>query len=90
MTATVADGVMRVDWVLGSQDITTPFWIGTFDAPSDAEEPYTWTSQRDVAATESALLASSEDAKDFTFSNSVISYTVTIQDESATVELRRK
>jgi len=89
MTATIADGVINVDWELGSQDITSVYWSGTFEVPSDGTEPYIWTSARDAAATDAAFLASNEDTKDFTYEEGIVSFTVGIQGESATVEMQK-
>lgn len=89
MTAVVADGVLTVNWVLGSQDIDAIFWVGTYEAPSDDTSPYTWTSIRDAEATQTAILASTEETKDFTYEDDTIAFDVSLQGESATVELRR-
>lgn len=89
MTATISDDVIAVDWELGSQDVTAVYWVGTFEAPTDATEPFTWTSKRDGSKTDSALMASTDDTKDFTYADGAISYKVTIQGVSATVVLER-
>ncbi len=89
MVATIADGAISIDWELGSQDMTAVYWVGTFDAPTDATESHTWTSQRDEAATDTALMASTVDTKEFVYQDGLISYTVSIQGESATVELTK-
>jgi hypothetical protein len=89
MTATIADGVISIDWELGSEDMTAAYWVGTFEAPADATEPFAWTSQRDAAATDTAVMASTDDTKEFTYKEGQISFTVSIQDKSATVELKK-
>ncbi|WP_354498389.1 hypothetical protein [Mycetocola sp. 2940] len=89
MTAAITDDVISVDWELGSEDITAVYWVGTFEAPADATEAHTWTSQRDAAATNTAVMASTDDTKDFTYKEGVISFTVSIQGKSATVELKK-
>jgi hypothetical protein len=89
MTAEVVDEVLTVNWVLGSQDIDAIFWVGSFTPASDALTPYTWTSTRDAAATENAVLASTEATKDFTYLDGTISFEVSVQGEAATVELKR-
>lgn len=89
MKATIVDGVISIDWELGSEDITAVYWVGTFDAPADAAEPHTWTSQRDAAATDTAMMASTDTSKEFTYQDGLISYSVSIQGESATVELKK-
>ncbi|TFD75414.1 hypothetical protein E3T54_11825 [Cryobacterium sp. Sr8] len=90
MTATIADGIISVDWELGSEDITAVYWVGTFEAPPATTETHTWSSQRDVAATDAALLASTDATKDFTYKDGLISFAVSIQGDSATVELKNQ
>ncbi len=63
MKCTVTGGLLQrhyvgEQWSSRSKVIKT-YWIGTFAGPTSTSEPYTWTSQRDVEATKSALLASS-------------------------------
>ncbi|MET4637695.1 hypothetical protein [Mycetocola sp. 2940] len=89
MTAAITDGVISIDWELGSEDITAVYWVGTFEAPADATEPHTWTSQRDAAATDTAVMASTDDTKDFSYEDGIISFTVSIQGNSATVEMEK-
>ena len=89
MTAAITDGVLSVDWELGSEDITAVYWAGTFEAPDDGNEPYIWISERDRAATDTAIMASTDDTKEFTYEKGIISFTVSIQGESATVETQK-
>ena len=89
MTAAIADGVISIDGELGSEDITAVHWVGTFEAPVDATEPHTWTSNRDAAATDAAVMASTDDTKEFTSEEDLISFTVIIHGESATVEMKK-
>ena len=89
MTATIADGAISIDWELASEDITAVYWVGTFEGPANATEPHTWTSLRDAAAMETAILSSGDDTKEFTYKDGVISFTVSIQGESATVDLTK-
>ncbi|MDJ0379112.1 hypothetical protein [Cryobacterium sp. PH31-L1] len=88
MTATIVDGVISIDWELGSEDITAVYWVGTFEGPADANATHTWTSQRNAAETDNALMASTDNTKEFTYEDGLISYSVSIQGESATVELK--
>lgn len=89
MTAAIADGVISIDWEMGSEDMTAVYWVGTFEAPEDATEPHSWISKRDAAATDTALMASTDDTKEFTYEDGTISFTVSIQGESATVEMTK-
>lgn len=87
--ATITADTIAIDWVTDGGDTTSIYWVGTFAAPIDAAEPYTWTSQRDAAATDSALLASTSDTKDFTFEGDTISYQVSAFGSTTTVEMKK-
>lgn len=87
--ATITADTISIDWVNEEQSSTSVYWVGTFTAPTDAGD-WSWTSTRDAAATDSALLASTDDTKDFTYSNDVISYDVTAMGTTVTVELAKQ
>ncbi|MBP2414071.1 hypothetical protein JOF48_002870 [Arthrobacter stackebrandtii] len=87
--ATITADTITVEWVSDGGDTTAVYWVGTFVAPVDATKPYTWSSQRDAAATDMALLASSDDAKDFTFDGDTISYKVTALGTTVTAKLKK-
>lgn len=89
MRASIVDGVITVRWDLQSAGITGIYWVGTFEAPSTADEPYTWTSQRDTAATDSELLAATSDTKDFTYEGDSIRFEVSIQGDTGSIEMKR-
>ena len=87
--ATITADKVTVEWVTDGGNSTSVYWIGTFVAPGDASEPYTWTSQRDVEATSSALLASTDDTKEFTYKDGGISYKVSALGTTTTVNLKK-
>jgi len=87
--ARITADTITVEWVSDGGDTTSTYWVGTFEAPADATGPYTWTSQRDVAATESALLASTDDTKDFTYEGDTISYKVSALGTTTKVKLQK-
>lgn len=85
--ATIADGVITVNWI--APDSKSIYWVGT--APTDeTEQKFTWTSAGDTEAMSTALLASGDDAKEFVYDNGVISYEVTALGTTMTVKLERK
>ncbi|ANP73526.1 hypothetical protein [Cryobacterium arcticum] len=88
--ATITADTISVDWVTDGGDTTSVYWVGTFVAPTDASEPVTWTSQRDAAATDSAMLASSDDTKEFTYESGTISYKVSALGTTTTVKLQKE
>lgn len=87
--ATITADNMTVEWVTDGGSTTSIYWVGTFTAPTNATEPYTWTSQRDVEATRGALLASSDDTKEFTYKDGTISYKVSAMGATTTVNLKK-
>ena len=87
--ATITTDTITVEWVTDGGDTTSIYWVGTFEAPTEASEPYIWTSQRDAAATDSALLASTDDTKEFTYEGDTISYKVSALGTTTTVDLNR-
>lgn len=63
------------------------YWAGSYQAPTSADEPYTWISANDTGRTSNALLASGDAEKTFTYSDGKLTYDVTISGETATVTL---
>jgi hypothetical protein len=90
MTATIDGNTITANFVTDNGDTTSLFWVGTFARPTDDTSPYIWTSTRDTAATDSALLASTDPTKDFTYENEEISFPVSIAGSTATVRLSKQ
>lgn len=90
MTATISGSTITANFVTDNGDTTSLFWVGTFTPPTDDKSPYTWTSTRDTAATDSALLASTDPTKDFIYEDGEISFPVSIAGSSATVRLSKQ
>lgn len=66
------------------------YWAGSFDAPTTADEPYTWESENDKDQTDMAILASGDDTKTFTYQDGVISYEVSAMGVTQTVKLEKQ
>ncbi len=90
MTATINGNTITANFVTDNGDTTSLFWVGTFAPPTDDKSPYTWTSTRDTAATDSALLASTDPTKDFIYEDGEISFPVSIAGSTATVRLSKQ
>ncbi|KIS27926.1 hypothetical protein TV39_08895 [Arthrobacter sp. SPG23] len=87
--ATITADKMTIEWVSDGGNTTSIYWVGSFTGPTSASEPYTWTSQRDVEATKSALLASSDATKEFRYEGGLISYKVSALGTTTTVNLKK-
>ncbi|OOB89943.1 hypothetical protein B0T42_14630 [Rathayibacter sp. VKM Ac-2630] len=88
-TATITDSAITVEWVSDGGDTTALYWAGTYEAPTDAGTSYTWDSQNDTTQTATAMLASSDATKTFSYDDDVISYKVSALGVTTTVELAR-
>lgn len=88
-SATISDDSITVYWVSDNGDTKSLYWAGTYTAPENADEPYTWESINDTTQTSSALLASSAESKEFTYQDGQISYEVTALGTTTTVKLEK-
>jgi hypothetical protein len=87
--AEITGDVITINWVSNGGDTKSIYWVGTFTAPTDAKTPYKWTSTRDEAATEAAILASQDDTKEFTFQDDTVSYSASALGTTTTVKLKK-
>ena len=88
-SAKIADDFIEVYWVSDSGETKSLYWAGTYTAPTTADEPYIWQSENDKAQTGTALLASGDDTKSFTYQGGVLSYDVTAMGVTQTVKLEK-
>lgn len=87
--AIISDDRIEINWVSDGGDTKSIYWIGTYEAPTEAVDEYSWTSERNKEETDAALLASTDDTKDFTYKNGVISYEASALGTTTTVELSK-
>lgn len=88
--ATIKGNTIEINWVSDKGDTKSLYWVGDVTVPSGAGKIFTWTSTRDQAKTESALLASLDDTKEFTYDNGVISYKASALGTTTTMKLERQ
>ncbi len=89
MTAIIKEeGRIGVFFILEGDDTPYTYWVGTYDAPTEATDKYSWTSESTYAG--NGILASSDDNKEFLYEKGEIKYTVTIQGESKEISLVRE
>lgn len=90
MEATIQSGTISINWVYDNGDTKSIYWIGTYTAPEEYVKEYSWTSKRDKENTDTALLASTNESKDFTYSNGKISYEVSMLGTTTQMELTKE
>lgn len=88
--AVIEDGAITINWISDGGDTKSLYWAGSYDAPTEATEEYAWTSNNDHEQTDSALLASGDDTKEFTYKDGVLSYEASAMGSTTTVELEKK
>lgn len=87
--ATIDNSTITINWV-DNEGTKYLYWVGTYDAPTEATDEYSWTSTNDHTQTDSAILASSDDTKDFTYSNNQLSYEATALGVTKTFYLEKE
>lgn len=88
MTATVTDGKIIIDMHLAGDEGGT-YWIGTFDTGKHTTSNFTVTSNGDVAAMSTMLLASQAKTKTFTYDNGDLSFDFSMMGVTRTIHLQR-
>ena len=88
MEAEISGDTITINWAY-ADGTTALYWVGTYVAPTDATDTYTWTSQGDTGQMSSALLASGDDAKEFSYSGGKLSFQASMVGVTATVEMER-
>lgn len=86
--AVITEDTIEINWV--TDDTKSIYWVGTYTAPDEAVDEYSWTSERDKEKTDNALLASGDDTKEFTYKDGVISYEASMMGVTKTVKLEKK
>lgn len=87
--ATISDSEIVVNWVSDNGDTKSLYWAGTFVAPTTADEPYSWDSQNDKEQTSTALLASGDDIKTFTYADGQLSYEASAFGTTMTIRMEK-
>ncbi|MGM7666736.1 DUF5067 domain-containing protein [Microbacterium sp. A93] len=86
-SATIVDDTISVYWLNDGEKAL--YWAGTAGFPEDAGDSFTFDSENDTDRTGTALLASSDDTKTFTFEDETLSYEVSALGETWTVDLQQ-
>lgn len=88
--AVINDDTIEVYWISDEDDTKSLYWAGTYTAPTEATDKYSWTSENDTEKTKGAMLASSAETKEFKYENNIISYEASAMGSTKTVKLERK
>lgn len=89
-SAIITADTIEVYWISDGGDTKSLYWAGSFSAPTTTEDAFILTSENDREKTDSAILASTSDIKEFTFSNGQISYEVSALGTTTTVRMEKQ
>lgn len=87
--AVISGDTITVNWVTASTDTKSLYWAGSVEIPENAGDSFFWDSQNDTDQTQSAIMASGDDTKTFTYENGQISYDVSAMGMTQTVRLEK-
>lgn len=85
--AIITENSMEINWVTDDGKTKSLYWAGTYTAPTEYVEKYSWVSENDTEKTGLALLASPDETKEFTYENNILSYEVSAMGTTTTLEL---
>lgn len=88
--AIISDNVIEINWISDGGKTKSIYWIGTYTAPTEAVETYEWISERDKEKTDTAMFASSDDTKTFSYIDGKLSYEVSVAGTTTTLELTKE
>ena len=81
---------IEIYWVSDGGRSRSLYWMGSFDAPPDGTEPYSWESVNDSSQTSAALVASGETTKTFTYENGKLTYSASVLGVTTIVEAEKQ
>ena len=88
--AIITADTIEINWVSDEGNTKSIYWVGSYTAPTEATDTYEWVSERDADKTDSALLASTDDTKTFSYNNGKLSYSVSALGTTTTMELTKE
>lgn len=90
LKATISSNVIEVDWVFVDENKSAIYWVGSYDAPTTDVSQYKWTSKNDHEQTGTSILASTDDTKEFSYNDGVISFNASMQGVTKEMKLTKK
>lgn len=87
MTAVISNDTVEIYW--NSTDSQSLYWSGSFEAPTEVSNEYSWVSNNDHEKTDTAMIASSDDTKDFTYTNGELSFSASAAGTTMTVRMKK-
>lgn len=88
-SATITGNEITIYWVDETTDTRSLYWAGSYIAPTEPGDTYTWISENDTSKTDTALLASSDETKEFIYESGLLQYETSVLGTTQTVKLEK-
>ena len=88
--AIISGDTIEIYWMSDGGDTKSLYWAGTYLPPEELTDPYSWDSVNNTEKTASALLASNDETKTFTFEDGVLIYSVSAFGTTTKMKLEKK
>lgn len=87
--AVINGDTITIYWIDDDAETESLYWAGTFTAPTEPGDTWAWTSVNDHEQTDYAMLASTDDTKDFAYEDGQIVYKASALGTTKTIRLER-
>lgn len=88
--AVISGDTIEIYWVSDEENTRSLYWAGSYEAPKEPTDSYSWDSVNDKEKTDSALLASGDDTKTFTLEGGLLHYSVSAFGTTTEMKLEKK
>lgn len=88
--AIITEDAIEIYWVSDNGETTSLYWAGSYTPPDDLSTEYKWSSENDHDKTGLEWFASSDDTKEFTYNDGVISYKASAFGTTTTIKLEKE
>ena len=78
-----------IEIYIQSEDTRSLYWAGSYKEPDEPVTAYTWVSENDFTKTKSAMMASGDETKEFTYENGILSFYSKIMGVESTRKLKK-
>ena len=78
-----------IEIYIQSDNTRSLYWAGSYAEPAEPAKTYSWVSENDFTKTRSAMMASGDETKEFTYEDGVLSFYSKIMGVEATRKLKK-
>lgn len=89
MTAIIDSSTIRVYWVTDGEDSQSLYWWGSFNEPDELGASYSWVSKNDHDRTDTSMMASPDDTKEFVYKNGELSFSASLMGTTKTIRMAK-